>query len=1330
GQVIVSAKMYLYCHTEDDTSDRTVSAYRVLLDWVEGTQNAVVETGSSCWNYARYTSLPWNTVGCSAASDVTGEDSTADRRATPEGGTTITGTNQYYSWDLTNAVRNWYNGEWSEYGVVLINDSEGIGNTRKYFRPTENGTSGVLPYLEVAYEPESNAVTEFVCTIKNSGGDYTTLGAWESNVQCDLTVPSTKVFNWDAKGSLGVPGDGVSVRKSTDPNVTATCVHVTGTDSGQILLKDISGGTFSDNDVVRSVSNANISVTVSDAGQSAIAVAECYDALTESVTLSGWSTNETNYAKIITNDDSQLNLTGDFTVNGSNMYVVLGTDMQATIVTVNNSATLKILGDKSLTATNNINIGSPGLSTDTARIIATGDPAIIKEDHSLPPAWYNASWKYCQKFSIDHTKIDEILTDFPVLVRLTTDVSDVFGEAQADGDDILFTTADGITKVDHELEKYLDAAGSEELIAHVEIPSVSADQDTVFYMYYGNSGASSQQSPAGTWNTNFEGVWHLSEDPSGLSPQMQDSTASANHGTSIGSMTHHDQVLGKVDGSLDFDGTDDYIDVPSLTWQPTAFSLEFWINPLTRIDYNQAVGAANGWDAFLFHTAADGALYVGTAVANRFAPSDLPANTLVLNEWQHFVYTFSGGVAKFYKNGQLLASKGQSAPTAWGGFRMGSASTSTLHGRLDEVRISDVARSDAWVKATYYSQTNALLVSPGTDNGATMNAVNVYINGVSGVGASVTATGQGFLPEQGPGAGEIGTSVYGGGAGYGGQGGDSDDGGEGGATYGSPANPDDLGSGAGTVGGGRGGAAIEINTSGFLSVNGSLVSNGNAAESGSNGGGGAGGAIKVTCGTLAGLGKIHANGGAGAGHGGGGGGGRIYLRYGTETFSGTISLAGGIKGGDNSLSSEDGDGADGTLYETDTVAETIYWDNENGNGLWSDAINWSSDKIPGPGDTVIFDGDYSTDDCIADGVEDNLDSIILEDDYGGQVTFNADFVNGGGELTLTGAEGLKVLSGTVLCKGDVSAIGSGTAEEPHGAGIAINAVNITVASGAEISANDQGFPDQQGPGAETPYAGAGHGGLGGNPWDSTKRGPTYGSLSDPTALGSGGGSSDGGPGGGAVKLVVADTLTVNGTISANGGNATATNHGGGAGGSMWISTDTFAGSGFVMADGGGGNNAGGGGGGGRISLQWTAGGGKRTFNGVISAKGGARGLYGGTQEDGKNGTIYVPSGLWNELWNATYPLNGDVALVPGTHDIAHLHITNNATLECQGDPDDGPDGSGVIINATDIIVDSGSGILVDGLGFLTDDGPGIADIYAGASHGGRGGNSWSTSSSA
>lgn len=173
------------------------------------------------------------------------------------------------------------------------------------------------------------------------------------------------------------------------------------------------------------------------------------------------------------------------------------------------------------------------------------------------------------------------------------------------------------------------------------------------------------------------------------------------------------------------------------------------------------------------------------------------------------------------------------------------------------------------------------------------------------------------------------------------------------------------------------------------------------------------------------------------------------------------------------------------------------WDNGGLDSNWSTPENWSPDGIPGAGDNVIFDSTSNTV-CITDSVVDNLVSISLNSGYTNTVTLNSDFVGGSNELTISGD--LTVNSGTILCKGDTSTI--------NGTGIIINAANVTVDSGAKVSADSQGFSASEGPGEGVDGAGAGGGGYGGQGGESAVRGGlTYGSVTQPTALGSGGGNN-------------------------------------------------------------------------------------------------------------------------------------------------------------------------------------------------------------------------------
>jgi len=165
-------------------------------------------------------------------------------------------------------------------------------------------------------------------------------------------------------------------------------------------------------------------------------------------------------------------------------------------------------------------------------------------------------------------------------------------------------------------------------------------------------------------------------------------------------------VLGN---GLHFDGSNDLVNASGLLGaSPTQFTVEFWLNPASRSDYNQEISigsAGNGhWNGFTFHTTAGGAVYVGTDIGSRMTPSDIPNNTVVLNTWQHFAYVFSGGTGKFYKNGVLLATKANGTPPSFDVLRIASGCCNPVHGVLDELRIWNTARTQAELLAAKNSE--------------------------------------------------------------------------------------------------------------------------------------------------------------------------------------------------------------------------------------------------------------------------------------------------------------------------------------------------------------------------------------------------------------------------------------------------------------------------------------------------------------------------------------------------------------------------------------------------------------------------------------------------
>jgi hypothetical protein len=114
--------------------------------------------------------------------------------------------------------------------------------------------------------------------------------------------------------------------------------------------------------------------------------------------------------------------------------------------------------------------------------------------------------------------------------------------------------------------------------------------------------------------------------------------------------------------------------------------------------------------------------------------------------------------------------------------------------------------------------------------------------------------------------------------------------------YGDPLNPNESGSGGGGDSGspgGTGGGLVRI-TAGAITLDGSIVADGQTAPSGYYGGGGSGGGIRIDAGALSGAGFIQARGGGSPNNRGRGGGGRIAIYSGMLTLpAANVAATGG-----------------------------------------------------------------------------------------------------------------------------------------------------------------------------------------------------------------------------------------------------------------------------------------------------------------------------------------------------------------------------------------------------------------------------------------------------
>ncbi len=343
--------------------------------------------------------------------------------------------------------------------------------------------------------------------------------------------------------------------------------------------------------------------------------------------------------------------------------------------------------------------------------VADGKDVTMKElsfmTEELPFDPFDEGWQYRKKITIDHTQVAGDLSYFPVLVStLDTDLRD---KTQDDGDDILFMDGVGVAnKLYHEIEQYDGSTG--ELVAWLNIPSVSYDEDTVLYMYYGNPTASNQESPILIWDTGFTHVWHMDG--------TDDSTSNNHDLTNHGATT----TTGIIGTAYDFEKSEtDYITFGDNTIShPKPMCMELWFNMESTAtgDYYGMMDMRDQYTINLiqrknaYTTIPDNCMYGGYyTTGSGWSLYDTGVNSISTSTWYHIAFTVdAAGNAQIYSDGigkESGSGLGDAASEDWEsgiGAYFSSSISHHFDGIIDEVRISDVTRSAEWVSTSYNNQ--------------------------------------------------------------------------------------------------------------------------------------------------------------------------------------------------------------------------------------------------------------------------------------------------------------------------------------------------------------------------------------------------------------------------------------------------------------------------------------------------------------------------------------------------------------------------------------------------------------------------------------------------
>jgi len=460
---------------------------------------------------------------------------------------------------------------------------------------------------------------------------------------------------------------------------------------------------------------------------------------------------------------------GDVTINKTAGTVTLASAAQWNAsgqdVTVQ-SGTLE-LADGNLT-TNNLTIGESGtvsqsgngnLSVSGNLTVQTGgeyrtSTEFSSSEYYVPstPRGTLAGSPYRKRIGIPSANIAETLHNFPVYVDLADLGTDFFTNTNCA--DIKVTTSNGTTEVPREIVSCSTAGNTGEL--HFLAPEISATSDTDFYIYYGSGGSDyAVTDPLGA-----QAVWadyaFVSHDGGGLN-----SVNSQSGGTSGGVVVENENngILGKA---TTYDGVDDY------TYVDLIPPSEHTITTFVKMKTSPGNFYDNGFNRYTVYTTGDSSDLATT----KWSPGSLMAFDTVrthdarVNKYSNMDYSgdlnwhylgqrvdVSGNLATVFdgnvRNDAVLTAWNPSfSPTPNNRVVFGANLNGTfpLHGSLDEIRLSSIARSSAWLSAEYANQSSPATFYVVTD---VSSSGAVYFEGNEPLTAAALTVGGNVTIESG-----------------------------------------------------------------------------------------------------------------------------------------------------------------------------------------------------------------------------------------------------------------------------------------------------------------------------------------------------------------------------------------------------------------------------------------------------------------------------------------------------------------------------------------------------------------------------------------------------
>lgn len=318
------------------------------------------------------------------------------------------------------------------------------------------------------------------------------------------------------------------------------------------------------------------------------------------------------------------------------------------------------------------------------------------------------------------------LTNFPALIRLSAELNKFKYDLCAEnGADLRFADSEG-NPISHEIDTWNTNGVS---LVWVKVPSLT--KSTVIKVFYGYKG-NAPQSPVNAsdvWDAGYVAVWHMKAN-SGLNQldsTVNSLTLSLPEDCADNVIPGVDGIVGKsADMGHRIDGLGNY-GLYDGTGKLDGFAnatFEIWTkqdaNPTNQV-YIISPFKQNTHPPYVVIQYDTGNTGMGYYVDADGTPTYIWGGSYgtQLGVWNHHAFRFNSGTGliDYFQNGVSRYNKTEPAATNRNltsvkeSFTVGSYTTKFTEnknfvGQLDEIRISNVARSEDWVKATYATITD------------------------------------------------------------------------------------------------------------------------------------------------------------------------------------------------------------------------------------------------------------------------------------------------------------------------------------------------------------------------------------------------------------------------------------------------------------------------------------------------------------------------------------------------------------------------------------------------------------------------------------------------